>query len=326
MSDLQFIRDRTDRLPNIPEQIWQVHERALLVSERYKKSEGDLLEAILAVREKKVYRYFECSSVFEYCVKVLKLDAGIVYGFMAVAKKSEEVPELKEKIKSRELSVATAKRITSVITEQNKMEWFAKAENLTIRQLEKAVATSNPKEEVREHASYLSSKRVRLELGLDENLMLRLRRIQDLESRKNRCSVSLEQVLSVMTEIYLTKNDPLEKAKRAIIRKSETRRETNPSARKDLLLTASGHRQPIPAKTLHKIKLRDRDECQYVNSKTGEKCREKRFLEIHHKRPVSLGGQNNSENLTTLCSEHHKVLHWRKEFANKVTPELTDSQ
>jgi hypothetical protein len=203
---------------NLPENFKFIHDKAVSLALTYKKSEADLLDIIIQVRDHKIYRYMECTSVFEYCVKVLKLDPGLVYGFTAVAKKIKEVPEIKEKINEGVLNVSTAKRITSVITAKNKTEWLEKAETLTIRKLEKEVAKANPKEEVKERTSYLTSKRVRLELGLDEKLMLKVRRIQDLESQRQRRSVNLEDVISIITEMYLMKNDPMEKAKRAKIK------------------------------------------------------------------------------------------------------------
>src|SRR5688572_12144300 len=80
----------------LPEHLKLVHEKALALSNNYKQTEAELLDIIIQVREHKIYRYFACTSVFSYCVQILKLDAGLVYGFTAVAKKIKEVPELKE--------------------------------------------------------------------------------------------------------------------------------------------------------------------------------------------------------------------------------------
>ncbi|MBI2605974.1 MAG: HNH endonuclease [Deltaproteobacteria bacterium] len=39
------------------------------------------------------------------------------------------------------------------------------------------------------------------------------------------------------------------------------------------------------------------------------RCEQKRWLQVHHIKPVSLGGGNTLENLTTLCSGHHRMRH-----------------
>ena len=127
-----------------PQNVSDLHEKALAIATQHKRSEALLLEVIIQVREKKVYRYYECASVYEYCVKILGIDAGVVYGFMAVANKSVEVPELKEKIKDGILTVSTPKRITSGITKENKMQWIEKAESLTIKKLNAKWRLPNP--------------------------------------------------------------------------------------------------------------------------------------------------------------------------------------
>ena len=72
---------------------------------------------------------------------------------------------------------------------------------------------------MRELASYLNSKRVKLVLGLEESAMLKLRRVQDLVSQKRRQSVTLEEVMSVLVNEYLHRHDPIERAQRSVIRR-----------------------------------------------------------------------------------------------------------
>ncbi|MCC7404596.1 MAG: HNH endonuclease [Bdellovibrionales bacterium] len=48
--------------------------------------------------------------------------------------------------------------------------------------------------------------------------------------------------------------------------------------------------------------------CSHVDPR-GERCRETKFLEIHHLKPIRLGGSDRFENLTLLCSGHHQGIH-----------------
>jgi hypothetical protein len=318
---------------NCDSKIIQTHERALAAAEKYKASEIDLLDAISEVRKLKVYRHFNCATLFEYCVKILKLEPGVVYGFTAVAKKSEEVPELKYKIAMGSFNVAKAKRITAVINSQNASHWIEQAQNLSTQKLEKAVATANPKLEVPARATYLSSRRVRLELALNEKLMLKIRRIQDLESQRRQTLTDLEDTLEAMADAYLTKHDPIERAQRAKIRgklanasdaaKVEganenansaanmniMRSNTNSSLGKNSRPSTNTKRTPIPAHIKHQVILRDKNKCQHHDQYKNDKCGNRRFLEIHHKIPVSDGGENSLNNLVTLCSGHHQLQH-----------------
>ena len=308
----------------IPTHLQSPHERALEISQRYKKSEAELLDIISQVREKKLYRYFECTSLFEYCVKILKLDPGVVYAFTTVAKKMTEVPELRTQIQEGTINVSTARRITPVLTSSNKQVWFQKAQDLTVRKLEKEVARVNPKMETKEKASYLNSKRIKLELGLSETSMLKLRQVQDLESQRQKRRISLEETLESMIEFFISKRDPVEKAKRAKIRgttqdsqadqmKTATRQDlcckTTKAQQGSEQFKPAGFRKPIPTALIHEVNLRDKRECQHRNSHTKEICHNRSFLEIHHRILVSQGGQNTINNLITLCSEHHKQEH-----------------
>ena len=67
-------------------------------------------------------------------------------------------------------------------------------------------------------------------------------------------------------------------------------------------------RRPLPAATKHRVMLRFSGQCGHVNHQ-GERCRETKFLEIHHLKPIALGGDNSIENLTLLCSGHHRAQH-----------------
>ncbi|MDZ4678428.1 MAG: HNH endonuclease signature motif containing protein, partial [Oligoflexia bacterium] len=67
-------------------------------------------------------------------------------------------------------------------------------------------------------------------------------------------------------------------------------------------------RSSIPTQLKRQVILRDKDKCQH-RYYDGSKCENQRFIEIHHKIPISHGGQNQIQNLTTLCSGHHKAQH-----------------
>ncbi|MCK9996658.1 MAG: HNH endonuclease, partial [Candidatus Krumholzibacteria bacterium] len=63
----------------------------------------------------------------------------------------------------------------------------------------------------------------------------------------------------------------------------------------------------IPPATRRKVLARDRHCCQ----KPG--CEHTKFLEVHHIKPRADGGGNDSENLITLCSACHQLVHEKRE-------------
>ena len=55
-----------------------------------------------------------------------------------------------------------------------------------------------------------------------------------------------------------------------------------------------------------------------TSARRGERCENRRWIDVHHVRPRSLGGANTLENLVMLCSAHHRMVHERKETAEDV--------
>ncbi|MBC8422613.1 HNH endonuclease [bacterium] len=53
-------------------------------------------------------------------------------------------------------------------------------------------------------------------------------------------------------------------------------------------------------------------------------CGRTRFLEVHHRRPRSQGGGNETANLQVLCSACHQVVH-RRERTQPASPSRHDN-
>ena len=61
----------------------------------------------------------------------------------------------------------------------------------------------------------------------------------------------------------------------------------------------------IPKKVRYAAFTKAKHQCQFV-SRSGRRCREKRFLELDHIRPFSKNGLNDLQNIQVLCSNHNK--------------------
>ncbi len=72
-----------------------------------------------------------------------------------------------------------------------------------------------------------------------------------------------------------------------------------------------GQRLPIPRKVIHGVHLRDQKRCRH-HYPSGERCKSTRWLHLHHKKPVSVGGEHSLENIVTLCPAHHDLAHLLK--------------
>ncbi len=203
-----------------------IHARALELSAQYRRVESELIEILAEADRHRVYIRRGHSSLFAYVTAELALSESVAYTLITVMRKSSEVPELRAEITKGTLSLTNARRIASVISSENKGEWIEKASTLSSRQLEKEIVWARPMEATREKASYVTPDRVKLELGLSEREMLRLRRAQDLVSKSMRRTASLEETVAAVVAEYLRRHDPVEKAKRHHVRKGTT---INPS-------------------------------------------------------------------------------------------------
>ena len=66
----------------------QLHETALEISSRYSRNACELLEILQALDTRKTFREYECTSLYHYAVKHLKLSEDVASTFITVARKS----------------------------------------------------------------------------------------------------------------------------------------------------------------------------------------------------------------------------------------------
>jgi hypothetical protein len=285
-------------------------------------AEKRLLLALIEVEKNSVHLRLGFSSLFQYAVS-LGLSESVAFSAISVARKMREIPELESEVS--EIGISKLRKIVSVLTPENQAEWVLKAKTLSSRSLEKEVAKVSPRAATPERSRYVSEKRLDLSLGVSEELMLKLRRVQDQVSQSLGRPASLEEALQEMATFYLRHKDPLEKARRVIAKKGfaaqaescaqaegPTQAEpaaSGPKESKSLNKLFTGTvRTPIPKAIEHQVRLRDQNQCQAPREKGGV-CGSQRWIDLHHIKPVSQGGKNTAENLTVLCRAHHRLWH-----------------
>ena len=237
-------------------------------------------------------------------------------------RKSRKIPELAEAIRSGRVTTSKAKKIISVINEENKSAWLELAELKTSKQIEKAVVSQNPLAATKESLRFKTADRLELTLGVSEEWAETLKRLKDVASQKMKRAVSTEEALQLAMTKFLEANDPIEKAKRAKARESnqlsETVEEDAPSKSQServelpknlpFLRTVKNQRMPLPANLKHQVMTRDQGRCT-EHDHQGNRCTNRRRLDVHHVVPLADGGLNELANLRTLCSEHHRMEH-----------------
>ncbi len=131
---------------------------------------------------------------------------------------------------------------------------------------------------------------------ISKNAEKKLRRVCDLEAQKGREPGFAEAIEAGFDE-YLKHHDPVKKAERA-----QNRSKKEPSKKPLCAL-----RVRLTAEQKHAVFLRDGGRCTHHDN--GVRCTSERWIDVHHIILVSQGGSNDPENLTTLCSFHHDLIH-----------------
>jgi len=181
---------------------------------RLKQNESELIELLQEMDQLMGYKLLGYASLWEYAVKALEMTEGQASAYITVSRKALEVRALDAALKSGELSVSKAKRVTALIHPGNAKEWIEKAKNLTQNELdrERWRFTSNdhlnPEMRARMQASGGQLYRVTLAVsGEFLNMLDEAQELLEIGSRE----IALEKVLAD----YLDKHDPVRRAERA---------------------------------------------------------------------------------------------------------------
>ena len=219
------------------------------------------------------------SSLFQYSVHYLKLSESQSWAFMTVARKSKEIPELKNQIAAGELSVSTARRIVPVIKESNQSEWIEKAKTLTKSELEKEVSKISPhtfkrKEIVRS----LSEKDSSVRFQISDEKLKKWKRMQTLMMSKKRKTLDLMSAIDELIDDFLKKEDPL--------LQENIKTESIPGSGQVKVI-----KRAIPLSLRREVLQRDKASCQF-RAVTGKICGSDAFIQIHHLEPWAQGGRH----------------------------------
>jgi 5-methylcytosine-specific restriction endonuclease McrA len=300
-----------------------LHGRAVHAAEEFHKCTWSLIEILHEAEHTKLHRAFDCASLFVYAVNHLKLDESVAYTLITAARKAREIPRLARSLREQKLSLAKAARIFSTLSSENADQLVSFAENHSTREINLEVAR------VRKKAGLPQMVRT---IQISEDTLNKIKRVRSLSR-----SEDLNMALDMALDEYLERHDPIKKAARANqrVKRAEpagagqqaahvqnahggrrTGRDQFAEAPISQVTPPAGQlctyrvqrRKPLTAAEKHQVVARDGGRCTHQDGR-GIRCANDRYLHIHHIKPVSLGGTNDPNNLTTLCSFHHDLAH-----------------
>ena len=277
-----------------------LHELAIKLSRDFRKAETALIDVIAQVERERLFQKLGRASLFEYVVRDLGHTESVAAMLIAVSRKAMRHPELRAAIASGKLSASKASRMVSALTSENARELVDFASTHTSAQIDREAARRNPGAQRKPRVRQVSEDLVSIALMMPREAYERLQRVADLEAQRTGAHVDLAGTVDAGSVEYLKHRDPVEKAKRAQAKRQP--------ARRPCLNRKPNYRTPLTAQEKHAVFARDGGRCTHVGA-DGIRCSRERCLHVHHLRPVGMGGGNEPENLTTVCTTHHELAH-----------------
>lgn len=290
-------------------------EKTLEAATREREATTVLLHHLNEVERRRLYANSGYASLFEYCVRVLKMPNAQAGRRIASARALREFPEIEGKLNSGALSVTTLSQAQILFKKvafkrEEKKEILQKIEGKTSRNVEKLLVHYAPEEAKKDKARAINPTLTELRITVNDEVMQNIERLKELWSHEIP-NASLSDLLQKMAYYCREKLDPEKKRLSTSSTDAYTGCSTGAPTTGSTSPAPDAHSvkktRYIPAQIKREIYQRDKS-CTYVSSSTGQRCNSKYFLEIHHKEPFAKGGANSKENLSLLCRTHNNLL------------------
>ncbi|MHC9541559.1 MAG: HNH endonuclease [Vulcanimicrobiota bacterium] len=118
----------------------EVHKRALAARKLYGKAEKALTFWIMEMDERKLYKDFGCSNIFQYASRYLSLGEHTIAELLRTGKALAHLPLLSEAFEKGHISSSHIREISRVATKDTEEYWRDTVRGKTFREVEKLVA------------------------------------------------------------------------------------------------------------------------------------------------------------------------------------------
>ena len=315
---------------NIPTLSHLSHEELLTTVKTLREKErlaiADMVLYLSEVDSRGIYRDYGYSSLFAYCVSVLKYSESGAWRRIAAARCLRDNPEIYDKLKSGSMSLCTIAELSKVLTVENKEALILASEGRSKREVERMTSQfKTPEASIKRDR--IVAKRVVVEFAPDlfsqafdsadsptksESLppveveaSFSFRFEADGEFMKlyeeTRALMggapTMAEVFSRALKMYRRVKSPIERAKRREQRRTMVLRPKPVAPRT----------RHIPVLVQDQVFNRDRGQCSFI-APDGHRCTETHGLQLDHIEPYSLGGKHSEDNLRLLCHAHNRLF------------------
>lgn len=276
------------------DELLQSTERA---AQNEREATTRLLHYLCEVQRRRLFALTGCGSLFDYCVRALKMSEPQAARRINAARVLKDFPEIEEKIQSGTLSLTAVSqaqvffRKEALVPNETKAGILRELENQSSRMAEKILLShsSHPEVPKGERVRAVTDSLSELRLTLDKETMENLDRLREIWSHKIP-GASLAELVKAMAAYCRQKLDPDLKAVEP--------EKSSP--------TPAPEGRYIPAQLKRAVWKRDKGCCTYEDPKTGRRCGSRHRLELDHRIPFARGGKSTLENLRLRCRAHNQ--------------------
>ena len=307
---------------------WQVvHERLVNLAKAGAELDFDEGVQLLAAHRERVHERLGYGGFVEYIERLFGYSPRLTYEKLRVAEALESLPELAGRLRGGKLTWSAVRELTRVATAETEHDWIVAASGTTARETERLVSghrlgdrPEDPKDDgLRRHvlrfdvsAEVLATFRDALAkirrdaagpLDDDAALLLLARHVLGAGAQADgRASYQVAiNICERCQEAYQQAGPDRVHVGDDIAQMAKCDGEVVPSAH--VGATVKRARQSIPPAVRRVVLRRDGHCCTFPG------CRHCTFVDVHHIDSRADGGKHDPDNLTTLCSAHHRAVH-----------------
>ena len=311
----------------------ELHSQTELSVARERQATATLLLHLCEIDRRRLFAKYGCNSLFDYCVRALKMSEPQAARRVNATRVFAECPEVESMIESGSLSLTAISQAQTFfrqeahtgnrLSRESKVAILEKLESRSTRDVERIliIESTQPLAPARESLRMASATTAELKVYLDQSTIDDLKRLKEIWSHEMP-NAKLSDIISKLARLGRERFDPMSNAH---AHRRQTRgdkiRAAKPPCSKALERLHSMTSAPkaksryIPASIKREVWRRDLGRCTFTDLSTGRVCGSRYQLQFDHVKPFALGGDHNAENLRLRCFTHNQ-WHARQSFGS----------
>lgn len=253
---------------------------AIVIAKNEREMTLQMLHHLKEIEQRKLYSDLKCTSLFDFCVRILKYSESSAYRRIQASKLVTNIPEVGDKIVDGSLSITNIALVNQYFKENKivdtaeKKKILGEVENLTKSScIKKLFELSGNEAHESDSSERVSHDKTKVSMILSNETLLELQKLKELLGEE----LSYDALMKLMVQTTIEK---VEKQKFKV-QKTQSRLS--------------------PVKTVRTVSNEVKREV-YLRDKKCTICGSRKHLNYDHRVPWALGGGSSSDNIRLLCS------------------------